>query len=65
MPTVSKITQGILIQAEPEFNEAYSSAERDNYVFTYHIAIHNNTNVACQLISRKWIIFDSIGVKAK
>ncbi|MFN5712897.1 MAG: hypothetical protein ACK46S_12840, partial [Bacteroidota bacterium] len=43
MPTVSKITQGILIQAEPEFNEAYSSAERGNYVFTYHIAIHNNT----------------------
>jgi ApaG protein len=65
MPTVSKITQGILIQAEPEFNEVYSSAERDNYVFTYHIAIHNNTNVACQLLSRKWIIFDSIGVQSE
>jgi ApaG protein len=65
MPTVSKITQGILIQAEPEFNEVYSSAERDNYVFTYHIAIHNNTNFACQLLSRKWIIFDSIGVQSE
>jgi ApaG protein len=65
MPTVSKITQGILIQAEPEFNEAYSSAERNNYVFTYHIAIHNNTNFACQLLSRKWLIFDSIGVQSE
>lgn len=65
MPTVSKITKGILIQAEPEFNEVYSSAERDNFVFTYHIAIHNNTNYACQLLSRKWIIFDSIGVQSE
>lgn len=65
MPTVSKITKGILIQAEPEFNEVYSSAERNNFVFTYHITIQNNTNVACQLLSRKWIIFDSIGVQSE
>lgn len=65
MSTVSKITQGILIQAEPEFNEVYSSVERNNYVFTYHIAIHNNTNFACQLLHRKWIIFDSIGVQSE
>jgi ApaG protein len=65
MATVFKITQGILIQAEPEFNEAYSSAERNNYLFTYHIAIHNNSNFACQLLSRKWIIFDSIGVQSQ
>jgi ApaG protein len=65
MPTVSKITQGILIQAEPEFNEAYSSAERGNYVFTYHIAIHNNTEFACQLLRRKWIIFDSLGIQSE
>jgi ApaG protein len=65
MPTVSKITQGILIQAEPEFNEDYSNAERKNYVFTYHIAIHNNTNFACQLMSRKWIIYDSIGTRSE
>jgi ApaG protein len=65
MSTVSKITQGILIQAQPEFNEAFSRADRNNYVFTYHIAIHNNTNVACKLLSRKWIIFDSIGVQTE
>lgn len=65
MSTVSKVTQGILIQAEPEFNEVYSSIERKNYVFTYHIAIHNNTNFVCQLLSRKWLIFDSIGVQSE
>jgi ApaG protein len=65
MPTVSKITQGILIQAEPEFNEVYSSEEKSNYVFTYHIAIHNNTNFAIQLLKRKWTIFDSIGVQSQ
>jgi len=65
MPTVSKITKGILIQAEPEFNEVYSSAERDNFVFTYHISIHNNTNYDCQLLSRKWIIYDSVGVQSE
>jgi ApaG protein len=65
MSTVSKVTQGILIQAEPEFNEAYSSIERNNYVFTYHIAIHNNTNFTCQLLRRKWIIFDSIGTQTE
>jgi ApaG protein len=65
MPTVSKITQGIMIQAEPEFNEAYSCAERNNYVFTYHIAIHNNTEFSCQLLRRKWVIFDSIGLQSE
>lgn len=65
MPTVSKITQGILIQAAPEFNEFYSSAQRENFVFTYHISIQNNTNFACQLINRKWLIFDSIGVQSE
>jgi ApaG protein len=65
MPTASKITKGILIQAEPEFNEVYSSAERENFVFTYHISIHNNTNYACQLLSRRWIIFDSKGAKSE
>jgi len=65
MPTVSKITKGILIQAKPEFNEVYSNAERDNYVFTYRITICNNTNFACQLMSRKWIIFDSIGKQSE
>lgn len=63
MPTASKITQGILIQAEPEFNEAFSNSESNNFVFTYHISIHNNTSVACQLISRKWLIFDSTGAR--
>jgi ApaG protein len=65
MPTVSKITQGILIQAEPEFNEFYSNAEKDNFVFTYHISIQNNTNYACQLLQRKWLIFDSIGAQSE
>ncbi|MEE1884463.1 Co2+/Mg2+ efflux protein ApaG [Pedobacter flavus] len=58
---VSAISEGIKISIETMFQEQYSNAENDHFMFAYKINIENLTDFPVQLMSRKWFIFDSIG----
>lgn len=60
---VSAKTRGIVVSVEQRYREEYSNAERNLYIFSYHITIENTTENSIQLISRHWYIVDSLGTK--
>jgi ApaG protein len=49
----------ITVTSTTGFVPQQSEPEDDRYVFFYTITIHNNSDDACQLLSRHWIIQDS------
>ncbi len=49
----------ITVTIESGFVPQQSKPEDDRYVFYYTITIHNDSDVACQLLSRHWLIQDS------
>lgn len=55
------ISQGVKISIETAYQEKYSNAEEDSYMFAYSITIQNLTEQPIQLLRRKWFIFDSFG----
>ncbi len=60
-PFFYRLTSGIRISVRPQFMHEHSSPERQRYVFTYTIRIENVGKRTVQLISRRWLISDSIG----
>lgn len=60
---VAAITNGIKVSVETEFQPFYSDPLKSQFAFSYKIRIENNSEYTIQLMSRKWIIFDSIGQK--
>jgi ApaG protein len=48
------------ITAEPEFLADESEPDKGRYVFAYTITIENTGQVPAQLISRHWVITDSM-----
>jgi len=54
-------TQGIRIQATPQFESESSDMEAGVFVFSYKIDIFNEKSETVQLISRHWIITDANG----
>ncbi|BDC98670.1 Co2+/Mg2+ efflux protein ApaG [Persicobacter psychrovividus] len=58
---VTEITQGIKVSVETEYQPDYSSPIQHHYVFTYRIAIENQSEHTIQLRSRHWKIHDSNG----
>lgn len=49
----------ITVTSETGFVPQQSEPSDNRYVFFYTITIHNNSDIACQLLSRHWIIQDS------
>ncbi len=54
-------TRGIEVSVEPFFLEAQSDASRNIFSFAYKVMLKNHGQETVQLISRHWIITDSIG----
>ena len=51
--------QLITVSSKTGFVSQQSKPENNRYFFFYTITIHNDSGVACQLLSRHWIIQDS------
>jgi len=49
----------ITVTSETGFVPQQSEPNDNRYVFFYTITIRNNSEIACQLLSRHWIIQDS------
>ncbi len=56
--SIAKNTQ---IEVKTAFSELQSNTEMNEFFFTYHITISNNSSTVVQLMSRKWYITDSNG----
>lgn len=58
---VTKITEGVKVSVETIYQPEYSNPVNDYFMFAYRIKIENMGEYTVQLMSRKWIIFDSNG----
>ena len=56
---LNKVTEGIKVSVETEYQAAYSSPSQYHYVFTYRITIENNSEYTIQLLRRHWYIHDA------
>ena len=57
---VQKVTQGIKISIETEFNSSFYKNNKMHYGYNYTVTIENQSNDTVQLISRYWKISDSL-----
>ncbi|MBC8163670.1 MAG: Co2+/Mg2+ efflux protein ApaG [Roseiflexaceae bacterium] len=51
----------IVVSVRPLYLLDHSHPERGEYVFAYFVRIENGSRRVVQLLSRYWLIFDSIG----
>lgn len=56
---VTEVTEGVKVTVITEFQPDYSSPTQHHYVFTYHIAIENNSQHTVKLLRRHWFISDA------
>lgn len=54
-------TDAIRITVHPAFMADHSRPELRQFVFTYRVRIENIGTRAAQLVTRKWLIHDSVG----
>jgi len=57
----TKVTQGIKISVQAKFQAEYSKPVLNQFVFSYHITIENQSQQTVQLLERYWLITDSLG----
>lgn len=60
---VTAITQGVKISVDTIYQDEYSNAANEHFMFAYRIVIQNMTDDAIRLMYRKWFIFDSNGTQ--
>lgn len=60
---IVKITDGVKITVDANYQPEYSNPGNAHYMFAYKITIENLSDYTVQLISRHWHIFDSNGTK--
>lgn len=60
-PFYYKETQGIRISVRPVYLHEHSEPEQYRYIFAYFVRIENVSKRTVQLLSRRWLIHDSIG----
>ena len=58
---VQLTTQRVKISVESLFQDQYSSAVEQRYIFAYRIQIHNESPVPIQLLSRRWNVIGATG----
>jgi ApaG protein len=56
---VTRITEGIKVSVETEYQPEYSSPSQYHFVFTYRITIENKSEFTIQLLRRHWFIHDA------
>jgi ApaG protein len=56
------ITNGIRISVQAQYQAAYSKPTENQYVFSYHIVIENQSEHTIQVLRRHWIITNSMGL---
>lgn len=54
-------TQNITVRVEPSFVDDESSPLRDHYFWAYSVEIYNDGDERVKLVSRYWLITDSLG----
>ena len=54
-------TRGVRISVKSEFMPDRSDPQNGTFFFAYHVTITNEGTVPVKLVSRHWIITDSIG----
>lgn len=60
-PFYAKETRGIYITVRPHYLDDQSQPAQRRYVFVYFVRIENRSRRTVQLLSRRWLIHDSIG----
>ena len=61
----TKTTSGIVISVTAKYNKRLSYIEENSFVYEYHIRIKNSNPEQVQLLSREWLIFDSLHAYSK
>lgn len=61
IPFFYRDTDGIRITVRPVFLQDESNPGSGQYVFAYYVRIENVREDTVQLLSRRWLIHDSIG----
>lgn len=56
---VTDLNELIYVSTESGYVAQQSKPNENRYVFFYTVTIHNNSNLACQLMSRHWLIKDA------
>ncbi|MBB6003190.1 MULTISPECIES: Co2+/Mg2+ efflux protein ApaG [Arcicella] len=59
---VSAITNGVKVSVLTHFQPEYSNPFQGNFVFSYHIKIHNGSDYTVKLLRRHWYIHDANGL---
>lgn len=54
-------TQGIRVTVRPVYLREHSEPAQGHYVFAYYVRIENVGAQQAQLLTRRWLIHDSIG----
>lgn len=54
-------TDGIRVTVRPVYLRDHSEPSQSHYVFAYFVRIENVGKVAAQLLTRRWLIHDSVG----
>lgn len=58
---ITQITEGVKVSVETVYQSEYSNPANDHFMFAYKINIQNLSDYTIQLLSRRWLIFDSNG----
>jgi ApaG protein len=56
-----KETEGIRVTVRPVYLRDHSEPSQSHYVFAYFVRIENVGKLAAQLLTRRWLIHDSVG----
>lgn len=57
---VFEITNGVMVSVDVIYNPKLSSAQNNEFFFTYKVTIENQSDEKIKLLSRHWHIFDAI-----
>ena len=61
VPFYYRETEGIRVSVRPGYLPRHSREEQEQFVFAYFVRIENVGPEPVQLLSRRWLIHDSIG----
>ena len=54
-------TRGIIVRVAVNFLPEQSDVAKGRWFWAYHIRLENESDMACQLLTRRWLIRDSAG----
>ncbi|GIV95053.1 MAG: Co2+/Mg2+ efflux protein ApaG [Chloroflexus sp.] len=60
-PFYYRLSEGMRISVRPQYLPGHSFPPLQRFVFAYDVRIENISRRTAQLMSRRWLIYDSIG----